>query len=162
MRTADTPSMSFTAAKERPVGTLGVLAALVVLSLASTLVGDRAFDRGWGAAPWIRLPGAIAPFVVGGLLIWLVLLAPDGRFTGTWTKRSASACLAATLSGIVIQLLDDHVNGHAGTDNPLGFNLPLQDVFTLVALVVLGLAFLGAVLTLPGRISRSRARRAGR
>jgi hypothetical protein len=60
----------------------------------------------------------------------------------------------------VIQLLDDHVFNHAGMDNPLGFNIlfPIQDLLSGVALLVLGIALLGALVTLPGRIGRARRR----
>ncbi len=67
-------------------------------------------------------------------------------------------CLVGTTAGVIVQLLDDHVLNHAGTDNPLGIGIPspYQDYLTGLALLVLAAAFVGALITAPARIAENR------
>jgi hypothetical protein len=145
-------------ALEQSWTTTAVLAVLAALSIGSVVIGDRAFRGGWAAAAWIAWPGGASPFLIIGLVVWLVLLIPAARLEDTWTRRCAGLCLAGVAGGVIVQLLDDHVFNHAGTDNPLGIDIPfpIQDLLTSVGLLAVGAALLGALLTLPARIALAR------
>lgn len=135
--------------------------AFILLLSASTAVGliflgDYAFESGWGSAPWIGWPGGTAAFLVPGVIIWTLLMIPTGTLTGRWTIRFATVALASTIAGSVMQLLDDHVMNHPGTNNPLGFSLPLQDYLELPVLALMAICLVGGFVTMPGRILRWR------
>lgn len=140
--------------------------AFILLLSASTAVGllflgDYAFESGWGAAPWIAWAGGTVPFLAPGVIIWALLMIPTGTLTGRWTIRFATVALASTIAGSVMQLLDDHVMNHAGTNNPLGFSLPLQDYLELPVLALMVICLVGGFVTMPGRILRSRDQKEG-
>ena len=147
------------AAMRRPARTAVVLAAFAAVGLASVFLGDVAFRHGWSMAQWLAWPGGATPFFVAGLVVWSLLLVPAARLEGSWTRRFGALCLAGTAAGVIVQLLDDHVLNHAGTDNPLGIAIPspFQDYLTgRLALLVLAVAFVGALITAPGRIAEHR------
>ena len=140
---------SFLDASKRTALTL-VVAAVVTIGLV--FAGDLAFDRGWGIAPWIAWPGGASVFLIPGAVIWALLMIPSGRMTGIWTRRFATITISATVMGAVMQLLDDHVMNHPGTNNPLGFSLPMQDYLELLPLLLVVVSLIGALVTIPGRI----------
>jgi hypothetical protein len=141
----------------RPARTAVLLAAFAAVGLASAFLGDVAFRHGWSMAPWLAWPGGATPFLLAGL-VWSLLLVPAARLEGSWTRRFGALCLVGTVAGVIVQLLDDHVLNHAGTDNPLEIAIPspIQDYLTGLALLVLAVALVGALLTAPGRIAGNR------
>ena len=146
------------AAMRRLARTSVLLAAFAAVGLASVFLGDVAFRHGWSMAPWLAWPGGATPFLLAGLVVWSLLLVPAARLEGSWTRRFGALCLVGTVAGVIVQLLDDHVLNHAGTDNPLGIAIPspIQDYLTGLALLVLAVALVGALLTAPGWIAGNR------
>ncbi len=138
----------------RPMRTAVLLAGGVAVAGLSLVAGNRAFDEGWSAAAWVAWLSGTLPFLIPGLVLWLLLLIPSGRIEAPWTRKIASLVLIAVGLGTVLQLLDDHVMGHAGTDNPLGFSIPFQDYLQIPVMALLALGALGTVVTLPGRVLR--------
>jgi hypothetical protein len=148
-------------ALQRPWTTALILLAGLVVSVASQVLGDQAFQRGWALSAWIAWPAGTVVFFVPGFITWLLILVPSGRVEGPWTRRSAAVLVTGTALGALVQLLDDHVFNHAGTDNPLGISIPwpFQDLLTLAALLLVGAALLGTLITLPIRVARGRRSR---
>lgn len=125
---------------------------MALLSLALGSGGDGGDLR--GVSRFIAWPAGTAPFFIAGSAVWVLGLIPHGRIEGRWTRRSMVGGLSATVAGAVIQLLDDHVFNHPGIENPLGFSIPypFQDLLTFAALVMMGAALLGVLVTMPGKI----------
>lgn len=148
------PSM-FARTTENPRKTALVLLVGSVFTASTVWLGDLAFDRGWTGARWLAWPGGATVFFVPAFISWLLLLVPSGRVDGRWTRRVAVMIIWGTATGGIVQLLDDHVFNHPGTENPLGISIPFpfQDLLTLVALVLLGVGFLGTLITFPQRLA---------
>ena len=138
----------FSRAQQRPGITASLLFIGSVVSVCAVLAGDAAFRQRWSLAKWIAWPGGTAVFFVPALFFWLLLLVPTRRIEGKWASRAAAVLLTGTALGIPVQLLDDHVMNHPGTQNPLGVSIPfpLQDLLTFVALVLVVLAGLLGIL----------------
>lgn len=117
-----------------------------IIAIASALIGTKAFEQGWSNAAWLAWPSGVIPFFIPGLILWLLLLIPPGPLENRWTRRVAMTLVTSVALGAIVQLLDDHVLNHAGTDNPLGFSLPYQDFATTVPLIMLAVALVGTVL----------------
>lgn len=153
-RSAPTIKDVFKRALQEPRTTLVILIIGCMIAIGSALVGTKGFEEGWSASPWLAWPSGMLPFLVPGFVAWLLLLVPPGPLENPWTRRIGTTLIVAVVLGSVLQLLDDHVMGHAGTDNPLGFSIPFQDWLTAVPLTMLGVAFVGTLLVTVYRLAR--------
>ena len=139
-----------------PLAATAATGFAAAMSLTSLAYGDAAFGEG-STLPAPRLGAWPAGTVVAWipcLATLLLLLIPDGHLDGTWRLRLSTLAAWGAIAFAAVQSLDDHVFNHAGTDNPLGFSIPFpfQDLLSLAGLVVLGVAFAGALVALPGRL----------
>lgn len=103
----------------------------------------------WPGGTWVA-------FAIGAIVLG-ILLVPDGRLEGRWRWLAARTAWWSTLCFAVLQLLDDHLLGQAGTSNPLDLEIPYQDLLEIPVLALLAVVFVGALVTLPFRLVRRRA-----
>ena len=98
--------------------------------------------------------------LAAGAIVLALLLIPDGRFDGRWRWRLARLTWWTAIAFAVLQLLDDHLLGQAGTANPAGVEIPspFQDLLELPLLAMLSLGLLGALVSLPVRVFKRRKR----
>ena len=104
----------------------------------------------WPGGTWI-------PFAMGSVTLGL-LLVPDCRLDGRWRWRAGRVAWWATLAFVILQVFDDHILDQPGTVNPSGIAVPspFQDLLEIACLALLGIVFVGAVVTLPARVLRRR------
>lgn len=102
--------------------------------------------------------GTYIAFGLGTIVLGL-LLVPDGRLDGRWRWLAARAVWWATIVFATLQMFDDHLLDQAGTSNPLGVEIPypFQDLLEIPCLLLLGVVFLGGLVTLPARLLRRKA-----
>jgi len=133
-----------------------MLAAAGALAAGSLWYGSVALETG-SSLPlgrWVAWLGGTVPPIAIGVAVLGLLLVPDGRLDGPIRRKLAWLAWRMTLGFVVVQLLDDHIFDHAGMDNPLGISIPFpyQDLLSLVGLVGLAVAGVGALVTLPSRL----------
>ena len=142
---------------EHPVRAVLLFAAGAAIAYASYVTGLAMFATDEEATLFGRFvawPGGTLPPLALEAVVLGVLLIPDGRLDGRWCLTIAITTWWVALVFALFQLLDDHLMGHAGTENPLGLAIPspYQDLLELPMIAALVGALVVAVLTLPFRL----------
>jgi len=150
----------------RPVGSVLALAVGAVVAYLCYHVGAMLLapteglpaDQRSLVGRFVAWPGGTMIPLAAGAIVLALLLIPDGRFDGRWRWRLARLTWWTAIAFAVLQLLDDHLLGQAGTANPAGVEIPspFQDLLELPLLAALSLGLLGALVSLPVRVFKRR------
>ncbi len=133
---------------------LAVGAAIAYVSYVTGLAMFGTNEEATLFGRFVAWPGGTFPPLALGAAVLGVLLIPDGHLDGRWRWVIAIATWWIALVFALFQLLDDHLMGHAGTENPLGVAIPApyQDLLELPMIATLTGALGVVVLTLPFRL----------
>jgi MFS family permease len=156
-------------AQRRPAAATVVFAGCAAGASACYLIGAALLAPSEGLPEdqrsllgrFVAWPGGTSVCFAIGTVILGLLLIPDGRFDGRWRWRLARITWWSTIAFAVLQLLDDHLMGQAGTSNPahVAIPSPYQDLAELPVMALLATALAAALVSLPFRVVKRSGRR---